>query len=74
MILKFLTGSRALAAVIGLSVVGIASPAAAEEPSAMTVSPDDLAQVAIDAVAPGGVVTLTSGTYVEEIQLARCRR
>ena len=69
--MKFLTGGRALAAVIGLSVVGIASPAAAEEPSAITVSPDDSVQVAIDPVAPGGVVTLTSGTYVEEIQITK---
>ena len=60
MILKFLGLGSALAAVIGPPVVGIASPAAAEEASAITVSPDESVQVAIDAVAPGGVGTLTS--------------
>ena len=71
MILRFLPGGSALALAIGLSVVGIASPAAAEEPSAITVEPHDSVQVAIDAVAPGGVVTLTSGTYVEEIEIIK---
>ena len=69
MILKFLAGGSALAVVIGLSVVGIASPAAAEQPSAITVGPTGSVQDAIDAVAPGGVVTLTAGTYRQRIDI-----
>ena len=69
MILKFLAGGSALAVVIGLSVVGIASPAAAEEPSAITVGPTDSVQAAINDIAPGGVVTLTAGTYTQRIDI-----
>jgi len=70
-ILKFLASSTALAVVIGLSVIGVASPAFAAQPSTVTVKPNESVQSAINTVAPGGVVTLTSGTYVEEILINR---
>lgn len=69
--LKFLASSTALAVVIGLSVIGVASPALAVAPSAITVESGGPVQVAINAVADGGVVTLNPGTYVEEIQITK---
>ena len=54
---------------IGLSTSALPASAAEAPPSAITVTEGGSIQTAIDNVAPGGVVTIAPGTYMQRIDI-----